>query len=127
MKRILGEKRKFLKKSVIALKVLICPSVSSVLLKQVTDKTQTFHDQIEVKQKELQPWTSKINAKQAEIDIATSERDALIKKAEAAEEARKQAETNLDSLQGDHRAKVRCALRTVTKADGTHRFPSWPN
>lgn len=47
------------------------------------DKTQSFHDQIEVKQKELQPWTAKINVKQAEIDVATSECDALAKRAEA--------------------------------------------
>jgi structural maintenance of chromosome 4 len=72
------------------------------------DKTQVFHDQIEVKQKELQPWTSKINAKQAEVDIATSERDALIKKAESVKEARKEAEANLDNLQKDHRTKVGC-------------------
>jgi structural maintenance of chromosome 4 len=30
-----------------------------------------------VKQKELQPWTAKINTKQAEVDVASRERDAL--------------------------------------------------
>jgi structural maintenance of chromosome 4 len=43
--------------------------------------SQGFHDQIEVKRKELQPWTAKINTKQAEIDATSSERDALAKKA----------------------------------------------
>ncbi|CDO73402.1 hypothetical protein BN946_scf185013.g36 [Trametes cinnabarina] len=69
------------------------------------DKTQVFHDQIEVKQKELQPWAAKIDAKQAEVDVATSERDALKKKAEAAQEAREKAEAELEQLRDDHRAK----------------------
>ncbi|KAI0756431.1 RecF/RecN/SMC protein [Daedaleopsis nitida] len=69
------------------------------------DKTQVFHDQIEAKQKELQPWTAKINAKQAEIDVATSERDTLRKKAEAAKIAREQAETEFNQLREDHEAK----------------------
>ncbi|KAG6860855.1 hypothetical protein C0995_006719 [Termitomyces sp. Mi166 len=71
------------------------------------DKTQVFHDQIEVKQKELQPWTAKINAKQAEIDVASSERDALVKKAEALEVARKEAQETLQGLNSDHVVKVR--------------------
>jgi len=70
------------------------------------DKTQVFHDQIEAKQKELQPWMSKINAKQAEIDVASSERDALVKKAEAAEAARKEAEETLNNLRSDLEVKV---------------------
>ena len=70
------------------------------------DKTQSFHDQIEVKQKELQPWTAKINAKQAGIDVATSERDALAKRAEALKEARQDALANLENLQGDQEVKV---------------------
>ena len=74
------------------------------------DKTQGFHDQIEVKQKELQPWTAKINTKQAEIDVASSERDALAKKAEALKEARKEAQENLGNLQGDQEVKVESAL-----------------
>jgi structural maintenance of chromosome 4 len=66
-----------------------------------------FHDQIEVKQKELQPWTAKINSKQAEIDVASSERDALAQKAAALKEARKEAQENLENLQGDQEVKVR--------------------
>ncbi|KAI0368918.1 RecF/RecN/SMC protein [Pilatotrama ljubarskyi] len=69
------------------------------------DKTQVFHDQIEVKQKDLQPWTAKIDAKQAEIDVATSERDALQKKAEGARAARERAEAELQQLREDHKAK----------------------
>ncbi|KAI0652571.1 RecF/RecN/SMC protein [Trametes meyenii] len=69
------------------------------------DKTQIFHDQIEVKQKDLQPWAAKLDAKRAEIDVATSERDALRKKAEVAKEAREKAEAELQQLHEDHRAK----------------------
>jgi structural maintenance of chromosome 4 len=70
------------------------------------DKTQVFHDQIEVKQKELQPWTTKINAKQAEIDLAVSERDALTKKAEAVKEAGREAIEALETLKEDQNTKV---------------------
>lgn len=67
-----------------------------------------FHDQIEVKQKELQPWTAKINTKQAEVDVASSERDALMKKAEAVKIASKEAQEALEKLQSDHETKVSC-------------------
>lgn len=78
-----------------------------------TDKTQVFHDQIEVKQKELQPWTAQINAKQAEIDIAISERDSLAKKAEAVQSTRKEAQETLERLQTDLAAKVRQTSRLL--------------
>lgn len=48
---------------------------------------------------------AKIDAKQAEIDVATSERDALKKKAEAAKEAREKADAELEQLHEDHQAK----------------------
>ena len=65
-----------------------------------------FHDQIEVKQKELQPWMKKINQKQAQINIAQSERDTLAKKAEAAKAASQEAKGALEQLQADQAAKV---------------------
>ncbi|ETW86671.1 hypothetical protein HETIRDRAFT_58645 [Heterobasidion irregulare TC 32-1] len=70
------------------------------------DKTQGFHDQIEQKQKELQPWTAKINTKQAEINIKTSERDMLAKKLEAIKDAGKEAQENLQTLQDAQKAKT---------------------
>ncbi|KAJ3576089.1 hypothetical protein NP233_g661 [Leucocoprinus birnbaumii] len=70
------------------------------------DKTQTFHDQIEVKQKELQPWTAKINEKQTAIDIAQSERDTLAQKAEAIEKAEREAEESLANKRADQQTKV---------------------
>ncbi|KAJ7680246.1 RecF/RecN/SMC [Mycena polygramma] len=70
------------------------------------DKTQVFHDQIEAKQKDLQPWTTKINAKKAEVDVATSERDALAKKAKAAQDATEEASSALQQLQADQETKL---------------------
>ena len=49
---------------------------------------------------------SKINAKQAEINVASSERDALVKKAEAVEATRKEAEGTLNNLRSDLEVKV---------------------
>ncbi len=74
---------------------------------RITDKTRVFQDGIEAKQKELQPWTTKINAKQAEIDVAVSERDMLAKRVEAAEAAQKEAKEALSNLTKEHEAKVR--------------------
>lgn len=70
------------------------------------DKTQVFHDQIEVKQKELQPWRARINSKQAEIDVATGERDALVKKAEEIKRTHKEAQETLSQLHADQASKV---------------------
>lgn len=70
------------------------------------DKTQVFHDQIEIKQKELQPWTAKINAKKASIDVATSEREALLKKVTGLKDAVKDAEADLDTKRANLEEKL---------------------
>ncbi|KAH9032973.1 SMCs flexible hinge [Lactarius pseudohatsudake] len=70
------------------------------------DKTQVFRDQIEQKQKELQPWKAKINQKQAEVDVKTSERDMLVKKAEAVKQASAEAQEALETVKSDQKAKV---------------------
>ncbi|KAF8274355.1 RecF/RecN/SMC [Lactarius quietus] len=70
------------------------------------DKTQVFHDQIEQKQKELQPWKTKINQKQAEVDVKTSERDMLVKKAEAVKQASAEAQEALETVKSDQKAKT---------------------
>lgn len=67
-----------------------------------------------MKQKELQPWTAKINAKQAEIDLATSERDMLAKKAEASKAASQEAQEILEKLQADQETKVGILLPRKT-------------
>jgi len=71
-----------------------------------SDKTQVFHVQIEQKQKELQPWKTKINQTQAEIDIKTSERDMLVKKAETIKQASAEAQEALEKLKSDQKTKV---------------------
>ena len=72
----------------------------------LADKTQGFHDQIEQKQRDLQPWTAKRGKKQAEIDVKTSERDSLVKRTEAIQEASKEAKENLAKLRGEQESKV---------------------
>ena len=69
-------------------------------------KTQKFTVEIEKRQKELAPWTEKINDKQAEINVATSERDALMKKAQDHEEALHAAEEHLKELRSDQKVKA---------------------
>jgi structural maintenance of chromosome 4 len=59
-----------------------------------------------VKQKELQPWTTKINAKQAGIDVARSERDALDMKADTIRKTVKTAVEEFEKLKGDQETKV---------------------
>ncbi|ORX37975.1 RecF/RecN/SMC N terminal domain-domain-containing protein [Kockovaella imperatae] len=62
------------------------------------DKTDEFTDKIEVKQRELEPWTAKISEKQSAIDVAQSERDMLVEKASSAAAALDEARRNLESL-----------------------------
>ena len=66
-----------------------------------------------MKQRELQPWTAKINKKQAEIDVATSEREMLAKKAEAAKAALDEAKQTYEQLQEDQTAKVSCFSHNI--------------
>jgi structural maintenance of chromosome 4 len=79
------------------------------VLTVLSDKTQVFHDQIEQKQRELQPWKTRINQKQAEIDVKTSERDMLVKKAEGIRQAGAEAQEALESLKSEQKTKV-CAF-----------------
>jgi len=71
----------------------------------VSDKTDQFTTQIEVKQRELEPWTAKISEKQSAIDIATSERDALVSKATGAQTALEEARKNLEDLKAGGEGK----------------------
>lgn len=70
------------------------------------DKTQVFNDQIEAKQRDLEPWTVKINGKEAEINVAMSERMALSKKAEELQTTSRQASETLDQLRAEQQSKV---------------------
>ncbi|KAI9446965.1 SMCs flexible hinge [Lactarius psammicola] len=73
---------------------------------RLKDKTLVFRDWIEQKQTELQPWKTKINQKQAEVDVKTSERDMLVKRAEAVEQDNAQAREALETVKGDQKAKI---------------------
>ncbi|BEI96156.1 hypothetical protein CcaverHIS631_0111050 [Cutaneotrichosporon cavernicola] len=67
------------------------------------DKTDVFTTKIEVKQRELQPWTAKISEKQSAIDVAQSERDLLAQKATSVQTALEEAEQNIQTIkEGDH-------------------------
>ena len=61
----------------------------------------------------MQPWTAKINAKKASIDVATSERDTLVKKAADLKEAVKNAQDDLQAKQIAQEEKVRASESSV--------------
>ncbi|KAK0477734.1 hypothetical protein EDD18DRAFT_1377973 [Armillaria luteobubalina] len=84
-------------------------------------KTQVFHNQIEVKQKELQPWMTKLNVKQAEIDVAMSERDALVQKAERIKDLSKDAENSLEELRSNQTVKVQEQSQLRQPAEKRHQ------
>ncbi|WWC73446.1 uncharacterized protein I206_107416 [Kwoniella pini CBS 10737] len=69
------------------------------------DKTAEFSSQIEIKQRELEPWTAKISEKQSLIDVATSERDLLAEKATSMQSSLDEAKTNLQSLKDGDEGK----------------------
>lgn len=68
------------------------------IIDSLKGKTQQFTDQIEVKQKELQPWQAKISDKQTKIDVAQSERQLLTDKSRSAQNAVIDAEKSLEDL-----------------------------
>ncbi|KAI8613916.1 RecF/RecN/SMC protein [Chytriomyces sp. MP71] len=61
-------------------------------------KTQGFQAQIEKKQRELVPWTDKINERQARVDVSQSELDLLVKRTEAAQSALGDAKGQLEAF-----------------------------
>lgn len=65
----------------------------------------------------MQPWTAKIDAKKAELDMALSERDTLSKKAEALKKTYEEALESLNSLRSDLEAKVKY-LRPIYFSQG---------
>ncbi|KIK68539.1 hypothetical protein GYMLUDRAFT_189741 [Collybiopsis luxurians FD-317 M1] len=69
------------------------------------DKTQKFYEQKEVLQKDLQPWTAKINTKQQEIDVARGERDALMGRVKAVQTDLEEAEEHLKKVTEDRKEK----------------------
>jgi structural maintenance of chromosome 4 len=68
----------------------------------------------------LQPWTIKVNEKQAAIDLAKSERDTLVRKFEAVREAKEEAESTKVRLQGEKETKVSAIRLFRGGHDGTY-------
>lgn len=66
--------------------------------RDIIDKTAVFTTQIEIKQRELEPWTAKISEKQSAMDVAKSERDLLAEKATGILKSMQEAEEHLQSL-----------------------------
>lgn len=80
-----------------------------------TDKTQVFTQQIEAKQRELQPWSAKIRQKEGEVNIAKNEKDSIQRKVEAAQNAGAEAKAALDALKAEHQTKVSTLLYSVAE------------
>lgn len=75
-----------------------------------TDKTQIYHDQIEAKQRELEPWTTQINEKQAALDISSGERKLLVTKVDTLKQALLGSEEAMSNLKADKVLKVGLAI-----------------
>ncbi|EFP77431.2 uncharacterized protein PGTG_03387 [Puccinia graminis f. sp. tritici CRL 75-36-700-3] len=69
------------------------------------DKTQVFADQIEIKQAELAPWAAQVTSKKAALDLATSERDLLLKKATDFSSALASAQETVTRIDEETKAK----------------------
>lgn len=68
-------------------------------------KTQAFTDQIEKKQKMLEPWTVQINEKQAAIALTQSELDLIKEKESQSLKAIEEVQAKLKSISEDTSAK----------------------
>ncbi|TIC27935.1 RecF/RecN/SMC protein [Wallemia mellicola] len=79
------------------------------IIDSLKGKTQVFTDQIEHKQKELQPWQAKLSDLQTKIDVAASERDLLASKAESAQNAALEADDQLAAIKDEVERKQSAA------------------
>ncbi|KZT43906.1 RecF/RecN/SMC protein, partial [Sistotremastrum suecicum HHB10207 ss-3] len=61
------------------------------------DKTQVFHDQIETKQKDLEPWTAKLNNIRSELNVAQGEHHMLSQKVAAIQASLSLAESTKEA------------------------------
>lgn len=68
-------------------------------------KTQGFTDQIEKKQKSLEPWTAQINEKQAAIALTQSELDLICEKESQSLKAVEEVQAKLKSISSDKASK----------------------
>lgn len=68
-------------------------------------KTQGFTDQIEKKQKSLEPWTAQINEKQAAITLTQSELDLIREKESQSLKAVEEVQAKLKTISSDKTTK----------------------
>ena len=69
-------------------------------------KTETFSNEIAVKQKQLEPWKEKISQKESAIAVAQSELEMLREKASAGTVALEEVKTKVLALQDSRQAKL---------------------
>ncbi|KAF9515941.1 hypothetical protein BS47DRAFT_1391255 [Hydnum rufescens UP504] len=74
-------------------------------LEKEEHELEAIQESLKAKQKELAPWTAKVNIKQAEIDLAESERALLADKATGAQAAVDEAIQGLEKLKADKAVK----------------------
>ncbi|KAA8915430.1 hypothetical protein TRICI_002420 [Trichomonascus ciferrii] len=74
---------------------------------QLKDKTQVFTDEIEKIQRELEPWRSKISAKESEIEVAQSQVDILRERAASAQASLDESKEKMESIKNQGRRKER--------------------
>ena len=77
-----------------------------VIREGLKGKTQTFSDQIAVKQKSLEPWNEKINQKQSAIAVAESELAILHEKANAGAVALEETKAKIANIEEGREAKL---------------------
>ncbi|EGG04364.1 uncharacterized protein MELLADRAFT_89441 [Melampsora larici-populina 98AG31] len=70
------------------------------------DKTQVFADQIEVKQAELAPWAAQVTTKKAALDLATSERNLILKKTEDVKASLEAAQETIKKIETESKTKT---------------------
>ncbi|ORY93638.1 RecF/RecN/SMC N terminal domain-domain-containing protein [Syncephalastrum racemosum] len=81
---------------------------------ELKGKTDGFRAEIEEHQKELAPWTAKINEKKRAIDVKVSEREILAEKISSGEKAVQNAEEQVKKVE-DMRKLKRKEIKAVPK------------
>ncbi|KAF7724063.1 hypothetical protein EC973_001396 [Apophysomyces ossiformis] len=73
---------------------------------ELKGKTDGYLAQIEAHQKELAPWTEKINGKKKDIDVKQSESEILAERISSGQRAVEEAEKRLAAIRETHKKKV---------------------
>lgn len=84
-------------------------------------KTQGLSDQIAVKQKQLEPWSAKINEKQSSMAVAQSELDILHEKENAGATAIAETEAKISNLQEQQSTKAGELEECKTRRKGAEK------